>query len=119
MKLAKKAGAKGILYQDRSKTPYATDYDKCPSVMLTKDDVEGIRQLIRYAKLILKLKTDCGYRYITLFFYSENPNPSTPIKAKICKSRMVENPKPFTVAEFSSRGPNPFINGILKVSKSL
>lgn len=119
MKLAKEAGAKGILYQDCSKTPYATGYEKCPSVGLTKDDVEGIRNMIWYAKLILKLKTDCSYRYITLFFYSENPNPRTPIKAKICRSRMVENPKPLTVAEFSSRGPNPFINGILKVSKSL
>lgn len=68
MEQAKKAGPKGILYQDCSKTPCARDYEKCPLVGLTKDNVKEIRQLIRYAKLILKLKTDCSYRYITLFF---------------------------------------------------
>lgn len=116
--MAEKAGAEGILYQDC--TPLVNDYEKVPSVRLTKDEVKEIHKLIRYTKLILKLKTDCSYRYITLFFfYSKHPNSGTPIEATIYRSRMVDNPNPFIVAKFSSRGPNPITNEILKVSKSL
>ena len=38
--------------------------------------------------------------------------------AKICKTRIVDNPEP-KVVDFSSRGPNPEIEEILKVFKSL
>ncbi|GMY25987.1 hypothetical protein FCV25MIE_21229 [Fagus crenata] len=59
-KIAKKAGAKATLYQERDKLPFARYWKKFTAIWIPCEEAARILRYTRYMKLIFKLRINHG-----------------------------------------------------------
>lgn len=68
-KLAKSAGASGMIFQNEKSQPFAHEYDDVPSVRINSKQAKMIHEEIRYAKLISDLIMDHNLGHTDILFF--------------------------------------------------
>lgn len=68
-KLAKSAGASGMIFQNEKSQPFAHEYDDVPSVRINSKQAKMIHEEIRYAKLISDLRMDHNLGHTDILFF--------------------------------------------------